>query len=187
MALGGRCPAAKLQAQALTSAASILHLPLHNPWDPHNPHIPHDPRTRPLAGSTVAAAGCASPHCVNAPRPELEKARLFGRRSRPPPASVCPRPPSRAVREPPSTDDVAGCAPPHCVVAPRPDPEKAWLFGRRSRPLGSLYRQPPPLTPSPRRPNLPSVFDGAVWLKSHLGSDVVPASRDHRLVPVSFR
>jgi hypothetical protein len=23
---------------------------------------------------------------------------------------------------------VAGCAPPHCVIAPRPEPEKAWLF-----------------------------------------------------------
>jgi hypothetical protein len=119
----GATPRPSFKLQTVTSAASILHLPLHNPYNLHDLH------TMPLIGSTAAAAGCASPHCVNTPRPLLEKAWLFGRRSRPPPASVCPRPPSRAVSEPLSTDAVAGCAPPHCVVAPR------WLFGRRSRPL----------------------------------------------------
>jgi hypothetical protein len=39
----------------------------------------------------AVVAGCAPPRCVIAPRPELEKAWLFGRRSRPPPASVRPQ------------------------------------------------------------------------------------------------
>jgi hypothetical protein len=39
------------------------------------------PCTRPLAGSAAAVADCAPPGCVIAPRPELEKARLFARRS----------------------------------------------------------------------------------------------------------
>jgi hypothetical protein len=40
---------------------------------------------------------------------------------------------------------VAGCAPPHCVTAPRPEPEKVWLFGRRSWPLPvSVCPRPPP-------------------------------------------
>jgi hypothetical protein len=88
-------PRPSLKLQAPTSAVSIPHLLLLNC---HHPHISHDPRTRPLAGSTAAAAGCASPQCVVAPCPELEKAWLFERRSWSPPASVCPGLPSRAIR-----------------------------------------------------------------------------------------
>jgi hypothetical protein len=63
-------------------------------------------------------------HCVIAPRPELEKVWLFGR---------------RLLR---SALDlrcaaVAGCAPLYRVVAPRPEPERAWLSGRRGRPLSA--------------------------------------------------
>jgi hypothetical protein len=58
---------------------------------PRDPHDPHDPCTRPPAGSAAAVAGCAPPRCVIAPRPELEKVWLFGRRSRPPPAWVRPQ------------------------------------------------------------------------------------------------
>jgi hypothetical protein len=41
--------------------------PIPQSSNPHNPYISHDPRTRPLAGSKVAAAGCTPPHCVIAP------------------------------------------------------------------------------------------------------------------------
>jgi hypothetical protein len=55
------------------------------------------PCTRPLADSAAAVSDCAPPGCVIAPRTEHEKARLFGRRSWLPPASVCPQPPPRPV------------------------------------------------------------------------------------------
>jgi hypothetical protein len=93
-ATGTPRPSVKLQAP--TSAASIPRFLLHNPHNLCHPHISYDPRIRPLAGSTAAAAGCAPPYCVSAPRPELEKGWLFGRRSRPlsldfPPISSLPR------------------------------------------------------------------------------------------------
>jgi hypothetical protein len=40
---------------------------------------------------------CAPSGCVIAPRPELEKAWLFGQRSWPPPALIRPQPSPRAV------------------------------------------------------------------------------------------
>jgi hypothetical protein len=53
--------------------------------------ILHNPHTRPLAGSAAAIAGRAPPHCVIAPRPELEKACLLGRCSRPLSAAAGPQ------------------------------------------------------------------------------------------------
>jgi hypothetical protein len=53
----------------------------HDPHDSHNPHSPHDPGTRPLAGSAAAVAGCAPTRCIITPRPERERAWLFGGRS----------------------------------------------------------------------------------------------------------
>ena len=65
----------------------------HNPHSSHNPDTPHDRCTRPLAGSATAAAAasCAPPRCVVAPRPELEKTWLIGRRSRPLSAPASPQ------------------------------------------------------------------------------------------------
>ncbi|KAF1936883.1 hypothetical protein EJ02DRAFT_470108 [Clathrospora elynae] len=75
----------------LTHLTQLSNLSL-RPRDPcHDLHDSHDPRTRPLAGSAAAAAGCAPPHSVVAPRPEHEKAWLFGRRSRPPSAPAGPQ------------------------------------------------------------------------------------------------
>jgi hypothetical protein len=45
---------------------------------------------------------------------------------------------------------VAGCAPPRCVTAPRPELEKAWLFGRRNRPLSASIGPCILLTSPPR-------------------------------------
>jgi hypothetical protein len=86
----------------LDNLSFFPHDPRHDPHDPHDPHDSHDPHnphdTRLLRFAldlhrvlfAAAVAGCAPPRCVIAPRPELEKAWLFGRRSRPPPASVRP-------------------------------------------------------------------------------------------------
>jgi hypothetical protein len=48
---------------------------IHNP---HHPHISHDPRTRPLAGSIAAVAGCAPLHCVIAPGQSLRRPSCLG-------------------------------------------------------------------------------------------------------------
>ncbi|KAF1828826.1 hypothetical protein BDW02DRAFT_204046 [Decorospora gaudefroyi] len=98
MALGGwKVNKFGWSLQELLSTLTTPTILTHNP---HNPHTSHDPRIRPLADfiptAAAAAAGCAPQHSVIAPQPEPEKAWLFGRRSRPLPVSVCPRPPSCA-------------------------------------------------------------------------------------------
>jgi hypothetical protein len=119
---------------------------------------PTSPCTRPLVGSAAAAADCAPPAHL-----ELEKAWLFGRRSWPPPAPVCPQPQPRPV----CGATLRRCC--HrlrgCVIAPRQLPlslapslaHLPRLLTLAFTLISTLNRpSPSPLLPTPIVLNMPS-------------------------------